>query len=236
MHVLTAEKTVSLLPTEIGVKRVESTRKHQQVLAAGIAIVIIVIIAVCGVTWSGAQKSKEKNLDNMIATTQGLAADAKKQLSLELVLANKLRHSVTPIDVLHVLSKLFTDRTKVAWKTFEANNLDDFSKTRITFSLQANAHDSIDSMIDEMRNSKIFSDIDASEVTTIGDERRPTFEVKINCKLATEAVQKIAQMRYPKPELKLIEKPVADNNTSPEDQDTDFSNADEKQEMDMQDK
>ena len=236
MHVLEAEKPVSLLPTEIGVKREESSRKHQQLIAAGFAVVIIVIIAVCGVTWSRAQKSKEVNLDNMIATYRGLEADAKKQLSLELVLANKLRHSVTPIDVLHVLSKLFNDRTKVAWKTFEANNLDDFSKTRITFSLQANAHDSIDSMIDVMRNSEIFSAIDAGEVTTTGDERRPTFEVKINCKLATNAAQKIAQMRYPKPELKLIEQVEEDIEMAPPEQNTDFSNEDEEQEMDLQDK
>ncbi len=236
MHVLESEKPVSLLPTEIGVKREESSRKHQQLIAAGFAAVIIVVIAVCGITWSRSQKSKEANLNNMIASYRELEADAKKQLSLELVLANKLRHSTTPIDVLHVLSKLFNDRTKVAWKTFEANNLDDFSKTRITFSLHADAHDSINSMIAVMTNSEIFSDIDTGEVTTTGDERRPTFEVKINCKLAADAAQKIAQMRYPKPELELIEKDVEDIDMSPLDQNTEFSNEDEEREMDAQDK
>ena len=235
MHVLEVEKPVSLLPTEIGVKREESSRKHQQLIAAGFAAVIIIIIAIGGVTWHRAQKSKELNLDNMIATYGGLEIDAKKQLSLELVLANKLRHNVTPIDVLHVLSKRFNDRTKVAWKTFEANNLDDLNKARITFSLQANAHDSINSMLRSMRKSEIFSDIDAGEVTTTGGERRPTYEVRVNCKLATEAAQKIAQMRYPKPELEPIEKRVEDTNISPPDQNSGFSNEDEKRERDAQD-
>ncbi len=215
IHVLDTEKPVSLLPTEVGVKHVESSRKHQQLIAAGIAAVLILIVAVCSITWSRSQKSKEDNINNMIATYQGLQANANKQLSLELILADKLTHQVTPIDVLNVFSTLFKDRTKVAWKTFEVNNLDDFNKTRITFSLQANEHRSINSMLGVLSDSGLFRDIDAGEVTTTGDERRPTFEVKINCKLTNQAAQKLAQRRHPKPQIELIEEEVEEIDVSP---------------------
>ena len=231
IHVLDTEKPVSLLPTEVGVKHVESSRKHQQLIAAGIAAVLIVIVAVCSITWSRSQKSKEDNINNMIATYQGLQANANKQLSLELILADKLTHQVTPIDVLNVFSTLFKDRTKVAWKTFEVNNLDDFNKTRITFSLQANEHRSINSMLGVLSDSGLFRDIDAGEVTTTGDERRPTFEVKINCKLTNQAAQKLAQRRHPKPQIELIEEEVEEIDVSPP-ENTNLENGDVEAEED----
>ena len=132
---------------------------------------------------------------------------ANKQLALELILADKLTHRISPMDILHAFSTLFKDRTKVAWKTFEVNNLDDLQKTRITFSLQANSYDAINSMERVLNETKFFNNIEMGEVTTTGDERRPTYEVKVNCRLSREAVQMFAQKRYPKPifEMKTIE-------------------------------
>lgn len=233
IHVIDAEKPVSLLPTEIGVKREESSRKHQQIIAAGFAIAVLLIVTVFGVTWSRSQKSKEKDLNNMIATFERLQTEANKQLSLELILAEKLTHKITPVDILHVLSTLFKDRTRVAWKTFEANNFDDYGKSRITFSLKANEHGSINSMLGVLRRSELFTDIDAGEVTTTGDERRPTFEVKINCKLTAKAAQKIAQMRHPKPEIELIEETPDDIKVSPP-ENMDFSNEEDVEKKDEQ--
>ena len=199
IHLLEVEKPVSLLPTEVSVKRVESSRKHQQLIAAGIAGFALLVILLCGITWSRSQQSKADLLDRQIATFQTQQVDANKQLALELVLADKLTHQISPMDILHALSTFFKDRTKVAWKTFEVNNLDDLQKTRITFSLQANAHEAINSMLSVLINSKLFSNIETGEITTTGDERRPTYEVKINCRLSPEATQLFAQKRYPKP-------------------------------------
>ena len=234
IHVLDTAKPVSLLPTEVGVKHAESSRKHQQLIVAGIAAVLVLIATVCGITWSRSQKAKEDNINNMIATYQGLQVDASRQLSLELILADKLTHQVTPIDILNVFSTLFKDRTKVAWKTFEVKNLDDLNKARITFSLQANEHPSINSMLGVLETSGLFRDIDPGEVTTTGDERRPKFEVKVNCKLTNQAAQKLAQRRNPKPQIELIQEEVEEINIS-QPENKNFSNEDEEEREDDSD-
>ncbi|RKU13142.1 hypothetical protein C6501_09725 [Candidatus Poribacteria bacterium] len=208
IHLLDVEKPVSLLPTEVGVKRVESTRKHQQLIAAGIVGFVLLIFVLCGIAWSRSLKSKMDLLDNQVATFGRLEADANKQLALELILADKLTHRISPMDILHAFSTLFKDRTKVAWKTFEVNNLDDLQKTRITFSLQADSYPSINAMERVLNETNFFNNIEMGEVTITGDERRPTYEVKVNCRLSREAVQMFAQKRYPKPvfETKKVEK------------------------------
>ena len=205
IHVLGTEKPVSLLPTEVGVKRAESSRKHQQLIAAGIAGFVILVLAFAGITFSRSQKSKEDYLDQRIATYTMLQNDANKQLARELILVDKLSHQISPMDVLHALSTLFNDRTKVAWKTFEISNLDDLQKARISFSLQANSHDAINSMPEILNQTNMFDKIETGEVTTTGDERRPTFEVKITCQLTNEAIQLFAQKRHPKPVIEFNE-------------------------------
>lgn len=205
LHVLETEKPVSLLPTEVGVKRAESTRKHQQLIAAGITGFVILVLVLSGITFSRSQKSKEDFLDKRIATYAALQNDANKQLARELILADKLTHQISPMDVLHALSTLFNDRTKVAWKTFEITNLDDLQKARISFSLQANSHEAINSMPEILNRTNLFDKIETGEVTTTGDERRPTFEVKITCRLTNEASKLFAQKRHPKPVIEFDE-------------------------------
>lgn len=223
IHLLDVEEPISLLPTEVGVKRVESTRKHQQLIAAGIAGFILLVIVLCGITWSRSQEAKIALLDNQVATFGRLQADANKQLALELILADKLTHQISPLDILHALSTLFKDRTKMAWKTFEVHNLDDLQKTRISFSLQANSYPSINSMLGALSSSKLFSNIEAGEVTTTGDERRPTFELKVNCRLTSEANQMFAQKRHPKPVIELIKPQMDDVDISPPPENSDAS-------------
>ena len=205
IHILETEKPVSLLPTEVGAKRAESNRKHQQLIAAGITGFVIIVLVLSGITFSRSQKSKEDALDKRIATYTMLQNDANKQLARELILADKLTHQISPMDVLHALSTLFNDRTKVAWKTFEVSNLDDLQKARISFSLQANSHDAINSMPEILNKTNLFGKIETGEVTTTGDERRPTFEVKITCRLTDEAVRLFAQKRHPKPVIEFNE-------------------------------
>lgn len=219
IHVLDVESPVSLLPTEVGVKRVESTRKHQQLIAAGIAGFVVLVIVLCGITWSRSQKSKIDLLDNQIATFERLQVDASKQLALELILADKLTHQISPMDILHTFSTFFKDRTKVAWKSFEVNNLDDLEKTRISFSLQASSYPNFNSMLDVLNRSELFTNIEAGEVTTTGDERRPTYEVKVNCRLSQMATQKFAQKRYPKPIIETISEKPSDVDISPPEND-----------------
>lgn len=205
LHVLETETPVSLLPTEVGVKRAESTRKYQQLIAAGITSFVIVVLVLCGITFSRSQKSKEDHLDKRIATYTMLQNDANQQLARELILADKLTHQISPLDVLHALSTLFNDRTKVAWKTFEVNNLDDLQKARISFSLQANSHDAINAIPEVLNQTELFDNIETGEVTTTGDERRPTFEVKITCRLTNDAAKLFAQKRHPKPVIEFNE-------------------------------
>ncbi len=215
IHLLDVEKPVSLLPTEVGVKRAESSRKHQQLIAAGIAGFLLLVVALCGITLSRSQKSKEDYLNRQIETFGQLQNDANSKLGLKLILADKLTHQISPMDVLNSLSTLFKDRTKVAWKTFDVSNLDNLDKTRISFGLQANSHESINSMLGTLSRSKLFSHIEAGEVTTTGDERRPTFEVKITCRLTKEAKQLYAQKRYPEPVIEIIEVETEDVDVTP---------------------
>ncbi len=199
IHILESEEPISLLPQEVGVKRAEFSKKRQQLITASVGGLALLTIALGGITWSSSQKAKEVLLDGQIADYQTLQLEANKHLSLNLILADKLTHQVSPLDILHALSTLFKDRTKVAWKTFEVNNLDDLKKTRITFSLQSNSHESLDSMLGVLSRSDMFTNIQEGERTSTGDERRATIEVKINCSLTSKAIQKFAQERYPKP-------------------------------------
>ena len=199
MHLLTAETPVSLLPQEIDVKRVESNKKRQQLIAASIGGFLLVGIALGSVTWSRSQNAKIAALDQEIANFVPLQANANKQLALELVLADQLAHQVSPLDVLHTISTLFKDRTKVAWKTFDISNLDDLEKARISFNLEANSHQAINDMRDVLDQSKLFRNIEDGGITTTGDERRPIFQVKVQFKLTKEATQLFAQKRHPEP-------------------------------------
>lgn len=199
IHILESEEPISLLPQEVGVKRAEFSKKRQQLITASVGGLALLTIALGGITWSRSQKAKEVLLDGQIADYQTLQTEANKHLALNLILADKLTHQVSPLDILHALSTLFKDRTKVAWKTFEVNNLDDLKKTRITFSLQSNSHESLDSMLGVLSRSDMFTKIQEGERTSTGDERRATIEVKINCSLTSKAIQMFAQERYPKP-------------------------------------
>ena len=199
IHLLTAETPVSLLPQEIDVKRVESNRKRQQLIAASIGGFLILGIALGSVTWSRSQNAKIAALDQEIANFVPLQANANKQLALELVLADQLAHQTSPLDVLHAISTLFKDRTKVAWKTFDITNLDDLEKARVSFNLEANSHEAINNMIDVLDQSKLFRNIEDGGVTTTGDERRPIFQVKVQFRLTREAAQLFAQKRHPEP-------------------------------------
>ncbi len=219
IHLLDAEQPVSLLPQEVGAKRAEFSRKRQQLIAAGVGGLALFVIALGGITWSRTQNAKEDFLDTQIANFEPLQNDANKQLALELILADKLTHHITPIDILHTLSTLFKDRTKVAWKTFEVRNLDDLKKTRITFSLQASSHPAINSMHGVLGSSKLFSSIETGEVTVTGDERKLTFEVKITCQLTNEAIQMFAQKRHPKPVIEIQKVEVEGIKTAMEDVD-----------------
>ena len=219
IHLLDAEQPVSLLPQEVGAKRAKFSRKRQQLVAAGVGGLALFVIALGGITWSRTQNAKLDFLDTQIANFEPLQNDANKQLALELVLADKLTHHITPIDILHTLSTLFKDRTKIAWKTFEVRNLDDLKKTRITFSLQASSYKAINSMHGVLGNSKLFSSIETGEITVTGDERKLTFEVKITCQLTHEAIQMFAQKRHPKPVIEIKKIEVEDIKTAMEDVD-----------------
>ena len=204
IHLFETEEPVSLIPKEVGEKRAEFGRKRQQVLAAAASGIAILTIVFGSLTWSKTQSSKADKLDSEIANITQEQTQANKQLALDLVVADKLTHQISPVDILHTLSTLFNDRTKIAWKTFEVKNLDDLTKTRITFNVRANSNDSIISMDRSLRNSKLFSKIETGETTTTGDPRRPTFEVKISCQIDKAAIQKFAQKRNPKPVIEFI--------------------------------
>ncbi|RKU27843.1 hypothetical protein C6497_10530 [Candidatus Poribacteria bacterium] len=197
IHILESEEPISLLPQEVGVKRAEFSKKRQQLIGASVGGLALLTIVLGGITWSSSQKSKEDLLDGQIADYQSLQTEANKHLALNLILADKLTHQASPLDILHALSTLFKDRTKVAWKTFEVNNLDNLKNARITFSLQSNSHESLDSMLGVLSRSDMFTNIQEGERTSTGDERRATIEVKINCSLTPNAIQKFAQERYP---------------------------------------
>jgi len=204
IHLLETEVPVSLIPKEVGEKRAEFGRKRQQVLAATVGGIVILFIVFGSLTWSRTQSSKVDELDRRIANLTQEQVQANKQLALDLIVADKLTHQISPIDILHTLSTLFNDRTKVAWKTFDVKNLDDLTKTRITFNIQANSNESINAMDSSLRNSKLFSKIETGETTTTGDQRRPTFEVKISCQIDNASIQKFAQKRHPKPVIEFI--------------------------------
>lgn len=215
IHILESEEPISLLPQEVGVKRAEFSKKRQQLIGASVGGLALLTIVLGGITWSSSQNSKEELLDGQIADYQSLQTEANRHLALNLILADKLTHQASPLDILHALSTLFKDRTKVAWKTFEVNNLDDLKNARITFSLQSNSHESLDSMLGVLSRSDMFTNIQEGERTSTGDERRATIEVKINCSLTSNAIQKFAQERYPKAPLMTKEDTSEDLDISP---------------------
>ena len=113
-----------------------------------------------------------------------------------MVIADLLTPRVSALDILRELSLRFSDRTKVAWTTFNITHLDELDKAKITFNVEAQSHEDVSEIIRVMDQSGIFIDIKSGDVSSVQRDRKPIFQTQIACNLSSDAVQAFAQTRH----------------------------------------
>ena len=195
---------VSLLPKETVETLTQTVRQHQIFVTAGLGILIVGGVLFGGYTLQRTQKQRTELVEQRLANYAQPIAAAKAQLGRELALTEMLAHNISPLDILHALSEMFRDRTKVAWTNFNITNLNVPETARITFNLEGSSHEDINTLIGALGSSGVFTNVRTGD-TTITQDRRQIFQVQVRCNLTASAVRVFAQKRYPMPELQISE-------------------------------
>ena len=196
---------VSLLPKEAAETLTQTTRQHQIFAAAGLGVLIVGGILFGGYTLQRSQKHRAEIVEAQLAGYAQPVAAAKAQLGRELALTEMLAHNISPLDILHVLSEMFRDRTQVAWTNFNITNLHTPQTARITFNLEGASHNAINSLLGALDRSGVFTNVRPGEVTTISQNRKQIFQVQVRCNLTASAVRAFAKKRYPMPDPQIDE-------------------------------
>ncbi len=215
---------VSLLPKEAVEMLTQSTRQRQLFASAGLGALIICGGLFSSYTLHRTQQHKSDAVNRQLAYYAQPMASAKVQLSRELAITDMLAHHISPLDILHVLSEMFRDRTQVAWTNFNITNLNVPENARITFNLESSSHNAINSLLATLNRSQVFTNVQAGEVTTAAQSGRQAFQVQVRCNLTASAVRAFAKKRYPPPELSADE-----IQTEPESNDNQPASTDEMQ-------
>jgi len=205
LGLLNPNACVSLLPKEAAETKAQSVRRHRLFTAGGLGGALIVGLAFGGIILQHSQQSKVAVLDAEIANLSKSMADAKAQLERDLALTNMLTHHISPLDILHLLSQMFGDRTQVAWTNFNMSHLDDPAKSQITFNLKAASHQAINDLLRTLDRSEVFTNVQPGEVTTIAESRKTIFQVQVRCNLEASSVRTFAKARHPMPKYPVLE-------------------------------
>ena len=195
----------SLLPKEAEATLTQTTRQRQILATTGLGILIVGGVFFGGYTLQRSQKHRVEMVDTRLASYAQPVATAKAQLGRELALTEMLTHNISPLDILHVLSEMFGDRTQVAWTNFNIINLHEPETARITFNLESASHNAINTLLRALNRSGVFTNIRPGEVTTISQDRKQIFQVQVRCNLTTSAVRVFAKKRYPMPQPQIDE-------------------------------
>ena len=201
LNALNPGAKVSLLPQEAVETLTQATRQRQIFAAAGLGALIIGGLIFGGYTLQRAQQYRSDALDTQLAHYAQPMASAKAQLGRELAITEMLTHRISPLDILHSLSAMFSDRTQIAWTNFNITNLNTPETARITFNLESSSHNAINSLLGALNRSNIFTNVQAGEVTTMTQDRKQIFQVQVRCNLTSSAVRAFAKKRYPMPEM-----------------------------------
>ena len=200
LNALNPAAKVSLLPQEAVETLTQATRQRQIFAAGGLGALMIGAILFGGYTLQRAQQYRSDALDTQLSHYAQPIASAKAQLGRELAITEMLTHRISPLDVLHSLSAMFSDRTQVAWTNFNITNLNAPETARITFNLESSSHNAINSLLGALNRSNVFTNVQAGEVTTTTQGRKQIFQVQVRCNLTSSAVRVFAKKRYPMPE------------------------------------
>ncbi len=190
---------VSLLPQETVETLTQATRQRQLFAAAGLGVLVIGGMLFGGYTLQRAQQYRSDVLDRQLANYALPMASAKSQLGRELAITEMLTHHISPLDILHILSEMFRDRTQIVWTNFNITNLNTPETARITFNLESASHNAINALLGALNRSEVFTNVQAGEVTTTTQNRKQIFQVQVRCNLTSAAVRAFAKKRYPLP-------------------------------------
>ena len=202
---LKSEESVSLLPKETAETLTQTARQQQLLAVGGLAILIVGGILFGTYTFQRSRQYRDAEVDSQLAYYAQSVSKAKEQIGRELALTDMLAHQVSPLDVLHVLSGMFKDRTQVAWTNFNITNLHDPSVARITFNLEGSSHNAINTLLRALDRSGVFTNVRPGEVTAATQDRKQVFQVQVRCNLSGAALKAFAQKRYPMPEIPIEE-------------------------------
>ena len=209
VNALTQQITLDLLPREERARLTQAEKKQGMLTAITAGGVLLVGLALGGVTWSRSHQAKIEALDEEIRSIRRAESNAQKALVKNLALADFLTPRVSALDILREFSVRFFDRTKVAWTNFNISYLDELDKAKITFNIEASTNQEVTQMLSSMGQSGLFTNIKSGQITNVDRDKKQISQVQVTCNLASDAVRMFSQARYLNPEQKGKEAEVA---------------------------
>ncbi len=196
VNAFTRRTTINLLPKEEKAKKIKTAQRQRLVYGLSATIVLILSLVLVAITWGKLHQAKITAIDDEIRILQRSESNAQKALAENLARANLLTPRISILDILRELSVRFSDRTKVAWTSFNMTRLDEPKNAKINFNIEALSHEAVSETIRVMGQSGLFSNIKSGDVISVQRGENPVFQTQIACNLSSDAIQILAKGRY----------------------------------------
>ncbi len=181
-------------PEKQQIQRVDQQRRILLRTAAGIGVVAL--LAVGALSWGQYQQVQVDVVEQQLQKLRSNANRAKSTLNRELVVVELMTPRLSALDLLREFSLRLGDRTKVALTTFQLTNLNDLTKARLNFNVEANSHQDISNLITALNQSGIFRDLKQGQIVSVKKDRKNIFQVQITCSIKAGAVKTLSEHRY----------------------------------------
>ena len=181
-------------PEKQQIQKVDQQRRMLSRIAVGVGIAALLGIGV--LSYGQYQQSEVDDLDQQLQKLKSKANRARNTLKQELVVTQLMKPRLSALDLLREFSLRLSDRTKVALTTFQLTNLNDLTKARLNFNVEANSHQDISNLVTALNQSGIFKNLKQGQIISVNKDRKNIFQVQITCSIKVGAVKTLAEHRY----------------------------------------
>ena len=181
-------------PEKQQIQKVDQQRRMLSRIAVGVGIAALLAIGV--LSYGQYQQSEVDGLDQELQKLKSKANRARNTLKQELVVTQLMKPRLSALDLLREFSLRLSDRTKVALTTFQLTNLNDLTKARLNFNVEANSHQDISNLVTALNQSGIFKNLKQGQIISVNKDRKNIFQVQITCSIKVGAVKTLSEHRY----------------------------------------
>ena len=181
-------------PEKQQIQKVDQQRRILSRIAVGAGIAALLAIGV--LSYGQYQQSEVDDLDQQLQKLKSKANRARNTLKQELVVTQLMKPRLSALDLLREFSLRLSDRTKVALTTFQLTNLNDLTKARLNFNVEANSHQDISNLVTALNQSGIFKNLKQGQIISVNKDRKNIFQVQITCSIKVGAVKTLSEHRY----------------------------------------